>query len=162
MKPYENNRNSGFSIIELLIVLAVMGILGTMSYGYLISSRAHGQLERAELQVASFLNEARNLAVSEEVNARAMFDEGGGTFWLEVQDRDTLVWSQVGTTRELAAGVSFVPEGITLTGDEARFTPRGTLFWGGDVSIESSAGEISTLSGDLVSGKFPLVGGNLR
>ncbi len=151
---------SGFSFIELLIVLAIVGILSTMGYGYMIAAKPHAELEAAEVQLVSFLNQARNHAVSDEVTSRVVFLPELNQFKMEYQDTGG-TWHQIGGVKELH-GVSFAGEGVTLANNEARFTPRGTLHWGGSITIASSNGETSTLTANIATGKFPLAGGNLR
>lgn len=152
----------GFSVVELVVVVAIMGILVTLSVSNMYRAKPHAELERGEIVLTNFLKEARMLAVSEETNTRAVFDEAGGQFWIDWQDRVSLVWTQYGTTKELPDGVSFVVGGITLPGAMAVFTVRGTLQAGGSVSIQSTAGETTTFTGNIITGKFPLSGGNLR
>ena len=58
----------------MLIVIAVAGILGTIGIGYMISAKPHSELEGAELALTSTLNKARNIALSEEVSTKVVFD----------------------------------------------------------------------------------------
>lgn len=152
----------GFSLVELLIVIAIMGILATLSVSNMYAARPHAQLERGEIVLSSFLKEARMFAVSEEANSRAVFDEGNNEYYLEWQDRVSHSWTQSGSTKSLPEGVTFVAGGITLPGSMAVFTVRGTLQAGGNIAIQSSTGEVTTFTGNIITGKFPLAGGNLR
>jgi len=154
-----DNTRRGFSTIEVLIVLAIAGILVTLSFGYLASSRPHALLERAELEVSSRLLEARNLAVSEEIMTQIVFHVGNQDYRIMARDRDTLAWSDVSPYYTLPEGVTFT---TTLPSGDAIFTPRGTLFVGGSVTLTSSTGESSTLTGNLATGRFPILGGHLR
>lgn len=155
------NSRSGFTFVEMLIVVAIAGILATMGYAYMISARPHAQLEAAEIQLASYLSVARKHAISEEVTTRVLFLPDTNQFKTEYQD-DTGTWHQLGAVENLTSGVSFPAGGITLANNEARFNTRGTLAWGGSVTIASSSGETSTLTANIATGLFPLAGGNLR
>jgi prepilin-type N-terminal cleavage/methylation domain-containing protein len=155
------NRRSGFSFVEVLLVLAIVGILATMSYSYMLGARPHAQLESAEIQLVSYLNQARNHAVSDEVTVRVVFDTAANEFKTEYLD-DGGSWQQIGGVQSLVDGVTFTGTGVTLAGGEARFTPRGTLHWGGTITIGATNGETSTLTANVATGKFPLAGGNLR
>jgi prepilin-type N-terminal cleavage/methylation domain-containing protein len=155
------NNRSGFTFVEVLLVVAIAGILATTSYAYMIGARPHAQLEAGELQLVSVLNVARKHAISEEVTTRVVFDPAGDQFWTEWQDA-AATWHQIGAVEDLVEGVTFTGGGVTLAGSEARFTPRGTLHWGGTITIVSADGETSTLTANIATGKFPLAGGNLR
>jgi Tfp pilus assembly protein FimT len=146
----------------MLMVLAIVGILGTMSYSYMVGAKPHAELERAEIQVVNIMNLARKHALSEEVTTRVLIDTATGGMTTEYQDPEDGSWVQLGATQTLAGSVSFDADGLTLANNEARFTPRGTLHWGGSITLVSSDNETSVLNANIATGKFPLVGGNLR
>ena len=129
------NNCAGFSMVEVLIVIAIVGILATFSISYLYGSRAQAQLERAEVQVTNVLKEARSKAVSEEVNTRVVFSEDANSMVTEAQSNIDGTWSQVGATENLAEGIVFVAGSNTLADSTASFTPRGTLVSGGEFTI---------------------------
>jgi prepilin-type N-terminal cleavage/methylation domain-containing protein len=152
----------GFSLIEMLIVLAVMGILATMGIGYLIAAQPATQLQRGELVLASFLNRARNLALSEETSVRVVFNEDPSQFWIEQLDRATLNWNTVSEIATLPEGVGFTPGGIAFASNTVQFTTRGSLMAGGTITIANSTGSTSILTGNVATGRFPVTGGSLR
>ena len=71
------NVAGGFSLLEMLIVFAIVGILVTLSYGYLISAKPHAQLEQAEITLQALMTKARNLSISEE-RVMCGWGKGGG------------------------------------------------------------------------------------
>jgi prepilin-type N-terminal cleavage/methylation domain-containing protein len=152
----------GFSLVEMLIVLAIAGILVTMGFAYLISARPHALLEQGEVRLQALMTKARNLAVSEEINTRVVHDVEHDTFTLERQDRASGVWSTVESAVTLPDGISVPEDGNTFPDTTVRFTPRGTLMAGGSISLKNADDEVSTLVGNLVNGRFTLPGGNLR
>jgi prepilin-type N-terminal cleavage/methylation domain-containing protein len=153
----------GFTLVETLIVLAIGGIVATMGFGLMLSARPHALLEQADIRLASVLTQARNIAVSQELNTKVAFDLDTNDFWIERQDRATEEWQTVGGTTALPEGIQFATEGITFPDSEVHFTPRGTLLTGGSISYMSSQSEeTSTLQGNLATGRFVPVGGNLR
>lgn len=152
----------GFSLVEILIVLTIMGILATMGIGYMIAARPEAQLQRSELALTSFLNRARNLALSEETSVRVVFNEGTSQYWIEQLDRATLNWNTVSEVASLPEGVTIQTAGVTFAGDTVQFTVRGSLMAGGSITIVNSAGSTSILSGNVATGRFPVTGGSLR
>lgn len=152
----------GWSAIETLIVIAIAGILATMSFAYMLRARPHARLEEAELRLSGVLAQGRNLAISEELATKVAFDIDGCEFWVEQQDRTTLVWSEATPHAVLPEGVFFGDTGVAFPSQEVRFTPRGTLLVGGSITITNSVGESSTLTGQLATGRFQPGGGHLR
>jgi prepilin-type N-terminal cleavage/methylation domain-containing protein len=151
---------SGFSLIETLIVLAVLAISGTMGYGYMLSARPHSQLERASDELSAELSGARNFSISHEVAVRVRFS--ASQYWTQSYDRASNSWSDVTTHKTLPELVDFSSGGNTFPAQIVSFTPRGTLMTGGVITLESTGGETYTFTGNIATGKFPLEGGNLR
>lgn len=161
------NGRKGWSLIETLIVLAVIGILATMGFAYMISARPHAQLERAEIVVHGVLQQARNKAVSEELLTKVQFDLTTNELW--VAWVDPVSSAELTAYREtLPDGVIFEASGIPSVDGEVWFSPRGSLVSGGSVesggtiSMVSQLGEVTTLTANVATGRFPLIGGNLR
>jgi len=161
MKP-ERSRLCGFTLLEALIVLALMGILVTFSVSTMLAARPHTLLERGEVDLASKLMQARNVAVSEEVSTRMVFNLAQGLYWIERYNRGTEVWEDASQQWTLPEGTVFVEDGNTFPDSTATFTPRGTLLVGGTIQITNSAGEVATLTGVVPTGRFSMGGGNLR
>ena len=155
----------GFSLIELLIVVAILAIVSTIAIGSTISALPHANLEKGQEAVAYSLSQARMLSLSEEVAVRMKFDTGVSPqqYWYEKQDRTTLAWS-IATS---GGAKQTLPVGITITGNTfpaqtVTFTPRGTLLVGGTLTFRNTQGQTNTLVGNVATGRFPLVGGNTR
>ena len=161
MKISQKTR-SGFSMVEMLMVLAIMGIIVTLTISSLMAARPHAQLERGELVVAQTLNQARNLAISDELAVRVSLDPDANTMTIAQADPGTTDYVDIFGPYDLPDGIEFEADGITFDGNNVQFTPRGSLLSGGEIEISNSAGETTIFTGNLATGKFPLTGGNLR
>jgi prepilin-type N-terminal cleavage/methylation domain-containing protein len=151
----------GFSLIEVLIVIALIAIVVTMSFSYLISARPHAQLEQAEIVVSDVLLSGRSKAISEELVTSVKFDLASEELWVEWVDPASGS-TMTDPTSALPEGVTFASSGFPASANGVVFTARGTLVIGGDITLISPSGETSTLQGNVATGKFPLFGGNLR
>jgi len=103
-------RQSGFSLIEVLLVVAIMGILTVLATPMFVTYRQGARLRVAAAEVAAFLNHGRQLGIKEnagvcvQITATAMryrIGNCGGATW-------------VGPGTDGSGNVS-VPQGVTLT-----------------------------------------------
>ncbi|MCC7478161.1 GspH/FimT family pseudopilin [bacterium] len=158
----KQHTRAGFSMVELLMVLAIMGIVVTLTISGLLAARPHAQLERADLVVSQTLNQARNHAVSNERAVRVVINIDNNTMTTEEADPGTEDWTEAFPVVELPDGVDFTEDGISFADNTVQFTPRGSLMSGGDIEIVNSADENTVFSGNLATGRFPLSGGHTR
>jgi prepilin-type N-terminal cleavage/methylation domain-containing protein len=161
--PIRSSNRRGFSMVEMLMVVAIIGIMGTMSVSYLLAARPHATLEQAQLELAGNLNAARHLAISEECRTRVRFDTTvtPNEYWVQRMDNATGTWSNATMPLfELPAGVTL--SGNTFASSEVNFNTRGGLVSGGTLTLTSSDGEDSTFTGNLASGRFQFGAGNTR
>lgn len=149
-------------MIELLMVIAIMGIIVTLTISGLLAARPHAQLERGDLVVSQTLNQARNLAVSNERAVRVVFNIDDNVMVTEEADPGTEDWTEAFAPVELPDGVEFSEDGNTFPDTTVQFTPRGSLMAGGEIEILSSTGESTVFTGTLATGRFPLSGGHTR
>lgn len=149
-------------MIETIVVIAIIGVLGTMSVGYLLSAKPHADLERAELELVSRLNSARHLAVSEEVQTRMRFNTtpNPDQYWVERFNTTTSTWVDAGMPL-YATPVGVTLSGNTFSGSTVNFNTRGSLVSGGALTLTSSAGQTATFNGNLATGRFQYVAGNV-
>jgi len=107
------NRGFGFSVIELLTVLAVMAIMAGFALPGWIRLLPSYHLSSSARQVQSELNSIRMRAVAENVNFQFVYTEGGADYSILKEGKN---WQS-----------KVLPEGISITKAGAiSFSPRGT------------------------------------
>ena len=119
----------GISLTELLIVLAIIGILVAIGAGGVRALLDRGRLSEATNVIEGQIQEARRLAKRLDQDVTFTLAAASGIWEIDVNGR----------TSTLPAGVSIVPiGGATLVFD----APFGT-YAGGDVAMEVAVGSAS-------------------
>ncbi len=77
-KTATNGRTAGFTLVELVIVIAIMAILVAIALPPYVEWRQTAQYHEATREIASFLREARSRSISANLQFRVEFGPGGG------------------------------------------------------------------------------------
>ena len=113
-------KRRGFTLVELLIVMTIMGIMGMYAYPKLRNSSTSWSTRNARQQVAAMIIVARAAAVQNGAEAR--FIRSGNIARVVVDSSGTFVTL---ASRDLNRehGVTFATSGVAR--DTIRFDPRG-------------------------------------
>ena len=79
-------QEQGWSLTELLIVLAIMGIISMLAWPSYQTLSARAQAHSATIEIASELRLARQLAMARRERLRVIFDREGHTISLQRVD----------------------------------------------------------------------------
>jgi prepilin-type N-terminal cleavage/methylation domain-containing protein len=78
-------RNKGFTLIEILVVLAILGILMLASYPSVLNSLETRSLENCARNILTSMQQAKFLAVNTKLDHRVIFSNATGSwaYWIE-------------------------------------------------------------------------------
>ena len=109
-KWWGSHRQSGFQLIELVIIVAIIGLLAAISVPFLVTYMQATTLKGSAETVDSWLNQGRQLAIRSNQNICA--DAHGAGMHYHIATCAGLLWIGTGTN---AAGYVPLPPGTTLT-----------------------------------------------
>jgi type IV fimbrial biogenesis protein FimT len=132
---------SGFTLIELMVVIGVIAILTSIATPNILAWRENAQLSSAGRQVMSAIQDVRLHAIKENSTARIEFTNPGDNFVTRKWNRGLDTWNI--QTRDLPPGVQMTNN---FGGGQAIFNSRGLPinpgvgFGGGTVVLNNSRG----------------------
>lgn len=140
-------RDRGFTLVELMIALAVLGVLATVGVPYLLSALPAQRVNAAARHMLADFRLARALAVERGAECLAVFDAAAARYTL-LLDTDGVPGvsggDEVVKTVRLGdeySGIEFgnsqTANPVTFAADTALFRPRGTSN-GGSVFLRPS------------------------
>lgn len=122
---------SGYSLAELMVVLAIIGMISLVSVPQFINYQRNNQLKSSMRHVMNDLRLARQKAVVERTIARVRFRNNNGSYTVESQNPDSSWRTIVDRTMEKDCSFASPTNMSTVTiGSvnyyEVTFTPTGT------------------------------------
>ena len=114
---------SGFSIIEMLVVLIISGLVMQMALPRFAAMRDRMALRAAKQQIGGYLVTARAVAIRR--SRIATFKVNNNTIWATAQKADGTDSTVTGTASLLAGNGVTVSKGGSTANDAISFDPRG-------------------------------------
>ncbi len=131
------NRESGFSFIEIVFVLSMIAILGSITVVQLQPSIEKYRLVSSANMIASEMNAGRALAISRNWAYEAQFDTGANTIQVVDPSHSS---NHPRMAKSLDPGITF----SVVPSPSIRFYARGHALTG-TVQLQNDAGETASI-----------------
>ena len=134
-------RRSGFSLIELIVVIALIGVVGMFSVPAFQRYAVNANLKAAAREIMADINNTKQRAIEENVNVyRITFSTGANNYVLSRTDTGTL-WTKSPTT----IGSDVRITAVTFSGGVISFQRRGTST-PGSLTLTNSRGSTAVIT----------------
>lgn len=136
-------REAGFTLVEVLVVLVVVGVLLGVAFFSLNRSAAHWDLVATARELVSHLRATRDLAVARGVESALTIYQKDNCYRFE---RTPGVWETVYLPARIRfAGLTFANPPVAGAVYEVRFDPSGSSGNGGTATLQSVTGEVKKI-----------------
>lgn len=129
----------GFSLVELMVVIAVIGIITAVATPFFLSFLQAQRLRGAAQQVQTFLNQARQLAIARNISYRVEVNQTG-TGLRFVRVSDSTPWTGPGTDGSGYFGLDTEIQLINQSGTNPTFNPFGAASTAGTLRVRNLQG----------------------
>ena len=146
---HKKDTESGFSLIEIMVVIAIVGIIASLAVPSFLRSRTEAKLRGAASNLKGDLELAKMRAIRENAYVVIMFSASGYTIYV---DNGESPGNWVMEDDEFILRDRQLPEGVRIemptpfADDETRFLGRGTAEDSGLIALHNLDGDQKNIS----------------
>jgi len=154
MRPKSLRPRLGYTLAEVMLVVLIIALIALVSVPYLAPALRQSTLDRAADELVGRFATVRAQAIAGNTFCQITFNEGAGTYSVQVYDPESGQWVADGVQHRLPNRVTFSGSGVTFPNRVATFDPHGSLREGGSITIAGPSGESVVLVGVLATGRL--------
>jgi prepilin-type N-terminal cleavage/methylation domain-containing protein len=138
------DKQKGYSLTELMIVVSIIGILGVIAVPNFVTSFSSYKLKNTSVDLCSNLRKARSFAVKQNRNVAINFDTGAKTYAIDggspVRLEDGVSFGPGDATASANPPESIPSDGVSFTSEKATINNQG-ISNAGYVYLQNTKGE---------------------
>ena len=147
MRPQKFYREGGFTLIEIMITVAIVGILALIAVPNMIGWRAERQLQGAARVFYSDLQNARFTAIREAETVSVLITVPSGDYQIFLDtNQDYTLDAGEEVKNNVTTPSNVTVQNVTLAGNRVQFNSRGMA----DVGPGADSLEFINTRGDMV------------
>jgi prepilin-type N-terminal cleavage/methylation domain-containing protein len=105
----KRDKKKGFTLLEVMVVVAIVGIATALSYPNISNTLEERQLELSAREISSTIQTARFLAITAKNRHRVRFWAYGGTYGYTVESETSSGWASPRGTVARRIPIRFAP-----------------------------------------------------
>lgn len=138
-RPHQRPDRRGFTLIEVLVVIGIIGILMAVAYPSILNTLAVRNLENTSRQIQTYLQQTKLQAIDAKIDHRVRFYQADDGYWVYEMERmqadlstdpPTVSWVRVpGPPRKAISGRLTVTINLPAAGSDfvIEFSPVGAV-----------------------------------
>jgi len=152
----------GFSLTELMVVVAVIGIMGMIAVPTLVTALPGYRLKSSAKDLCSSMRKARSLAVKQNRSVSIEFNAATKTYSIDggtpAELPDGISFGHGNATKPAGSAASLPSDGISFVDDNVTFTTQGFSGGSGYVYLQNVKGQAyairATTSGSIMMSQW--------
>ncbi len=147
------NQKKGFSLVELMVVIAIIGIIAAISSLNLVTGLPKYRLKRASRDITSRLRQARSTAIKTNATVVIQFDTGRHSYSIDNKlypatdgNTNNALSSYYGSGLSFDRGSYTSGNSVTFPGERVTFNSRGISPSLGSIYLSNNQGDVNKIA----------------